>query len=165
MSLPLTRRIARAALVVAAGAAPVVAAAGAASAAEAALPQPKLGGLSALDTASVDQVADIASQQIGSTAGDVGGKAGRTVTEVLPGKAAPATPVQHAKTLPAKATPAKGKAVKGAHAKAKGGAHAKGKAAKAAPKAPQAPQQAPGPVGQDLPIKGLPLGGLPVIGG
>ncbi|MCP9206210.1 ATP-binding protein [Streptomyces cucumeris] len=160
MSLPLTRRIARAALVVAAGAAPVVAAAGAASAAEAALPQPKLGGLSALDTASVDQVADIASQQIGSTAGDVGGKAGRTVTEVLPGKAAPATPVQQAKTLPAK-----GKAVKGAHAKAKGGAHAKGKATKAAPKAPQAPQQAPGPVGQDLPIKGLPLGGLPVIGG
>ncbi|MFI2258020.1 ATP-binding protein [Streptomyces tubercidicus] len=45
MSLPVTRRIARAALLVAAGAAPVVAAAGSASAAE--LPTKALGGLTA----------------------------------------------------------------------------------------------------------------------
>ncbi|MFE4643426.1 ATP-binding protein, partial [Streptomyces sp. NPDC056730] len=50
MSLPLTRRIARAALLVAAGAAPVIGAAGAANAA--ALPQTTdLGAVSALDGA------------------------------------------------------------------------------------------------------------------
>ncbi|MFI9047514.1 ATP-binding protein [Streptomyces sp. NPDC053427] len=49
MSLPVTRRIARAALLVAAGAAPVVAAAGSA---EAAAPKaPDLGGVTALDSA------------------------------------------------------------------------------------------------------------------
>ncbi|KIZ14256.1 hypothetical protein [Streptomyces natalensis] len=54
MSLPVTRRIARAALLVAAGAAPVVAAAGSAEAV--ALPQaPGVGSFSALDTAGVSQ--------------------------------------------------------------------------------------------------------------
>ncbi|GAU65288.1 hypothetical protein SSP35_01_06260 [Streptomyces sp. NBRC 110611] len=47
MSLPVTRRIARAALLVAAGAAPVVAAAGSASAAELPAKAPGLGGLTA----------------------------------------------------------------------------------------------------------------------
>ena len=62
MSLPLTRRIARAALLVAASATPVVGAAGAASAADPALPHtPKLGGLSALDPSSVGELADSAS--------------------------------------------------------------------------------------------------------
>ncbi len=52
MSLPLTRRIARAALLIAAGAAAVVGAAGSASAAPAGLPAtPNLGGLTALDSA------------------------------------------------------------------------------------------------------------------
>lgn len=58
MSLPVTRRIARAALLVAAGAAPVVAAAGSASAAE--LPATKaLGGLTApLDSRNTSETLD-----------------------------------------------------------------------------------------------------------
>ncbi|MBH0244931.1 hypothetical protein I3W98_21880, partial [Streptomyces cavourensis] len=57
MSLPLTRRIARTALLIAAGAAPVVGAAGAASAAE--LPRtPDLGGLTALDGAGLGNTVD-----------------------------------------------------------------------------------------------------------
>ncbi|MFG2135807.1 ATP-binding protein [Streptomyces sp. NPDC048650] len=57
MSHPVTRRIARAALIVAAGAAPVVAAAGSA---QAATPPkaPDLGGLSTLDSASAGQTLD-----------------------------------------------------------------------------------------------------------
>ncbi|MCX2183581.1 ATP-binding protein [Streptomyces sp. SKN60] len=55
MSLPLTRRIARAALIVAAGAAPVVAAAGTASAAEPSLaPAGALTGLTSLDKAGAE---------------------------------------------------------------------------------------------------------------
>ncbi|MGI5260039.1 ATP-binding protein [Streptomyces angustmyceticus] len=57
MSLPVTRRIARAALLVAAGAAPVVAAAGSASAAE--LPAKTLGGLTApLDSQNTSRTLD-----------------------------------------------------------------------------------------------------------
>ncbi len=52
MSLPLTRRIARAALLIAAGAAPVVGAAGSASALDHNIaPTGSLGGLTALDAA------------------------------------------------------------------------------------------------------------------
>ncbi|MER7695094.1 MULTISPECIES: ATP-binding protein [unclassified Streptomyces] len=88
MSLPLTRRIARAALLIAAGAAPVVGAAGAASAAE--LPQsPDLGGLTTLDGAGLGGAVDGAAQQGTRAAGDTGGRivgtaipaAGETVGE------------------------------------------------------------------------------------
>ncbi|MEE1771322.1 ATP-binding protein [Streptomyces sp. JV185] len=93
MSLPLTRRIARAALLIAAGAAPVVGAAGAAGAAE--LPQtPELGGLTNVDGAGLGKTVDSASQQGTKAAGETGGKivgttlpaAGRTA-----GKAGAAT--------------------------------------------------------------------------
>ncbi|NEB67191.1 ATP-binding protein, partial [Streptomyces fulvissimus] len=73
MSLPLTRRIARTALLIAAGAAPVVGAAGAAGAAE--LPQaPDLGGLTALDGASLGNTLDSTAQQGTKAAGDTGGR-------------------------------------------------------------------------------------------
>ncbi|MGX1881071.1 ATP-binding protein [Streptomyces sp. NPDC055287] len=74
MSLPLTRRIARAALLIAAGAAPVVGAVGSASAAD--LPAaPNLGGLTALDGAGLAESVDSAAQKSSKTAGDTGGKA------------------------------------------------------------------------------------------
>ncbi|NED07044.1 ATP-binding protein, partial [Streptomyces sp. SID6648] len=73
MSLPLTRRIARAALLIAAGATPVVGAAGAASAAD--LPAaPELGGLTALDGANVGNTLDSAAQQGTQAAGETGGR-------------------------------------------------------------------------------------------
>ncbi|MFF2405575.1 ATP-binding protein [Streptomyces sp. NPDC058092] len=73
MSLPLTRRIARAALLIAAGAAPVVGAAGAAGAAE--LPQPpELGGLTTVDGTGLGRTVDGASQQGTKAAGETGGK-------------------------------------------------------------------------------------------
>jgi len=76
MSLPLTRRIARAALLVAAGAAAGVGAAGAASAAPAQLPAtPNLGGLTALDGANVGDTVDGAAQNLTGTAGKTSGKA------------------------------------------------------------------------------------------
>ncbi|MGP8299315.1 ATP-binding protein [Streptomyces inhibens] len=59
MSLPVTRRIARAALLVAAGAAPVVAAAGSASAVELPAKTPDLGGLTApLDSQNTSKTLD-----------------------------------------------------------------------------------------------------------
>ncbi|MEE1741677.1 ATP-binding protein [Streptomyces sp. BE147] len=73
MSLPLTRRIARAALLIAAGAAPVVGAAGAAGAAELP-PAPDLGGLTALDGAGLGNTLDSASQQGTKAAGETGGR-------------------------------------------------------------------------------------------
>lgn len=76
MSLPLTRRIARAALLVAAGAAAGVGAAGSASAAPSTLPAtPNLGGLTALDATSVATTADGATQHVTGLAGEAGGKA------------------------------------------------------------------------------------------
>ncbi|MBT2530408.1 ATP-binding protein [Streptomyces flavidovirens] len=80
MSLPLTRRIARAALLIAAGAAPVVGAAGSASAAE--LPAaPNLGGLTALDGAGLGDTVDSTAQKSSKTAGDTGSQA---VKKALP---------------------------------------------------------------------------------
>ncbi|MFB7306011.1 ATP-binding protein [Streptomyces sp. NPDC056192] len=88
MSLPLTRRIARAALLIAAGAAPVVGAAGAAGAAE--LPQtPDLGGLTTVDGAGLGKTVDGASEPGTKGAGATGGKivgttlpaAGKTVVK------------------------------------------------------------------------------------
>ncbi|WP_030381031.1 MULTISPECIES: hypothetical protein [unclassified Streptomyces] len=82
MSLPLTRRIARAALIVAAGAAPVVGAAGSASAATTALPAtPDLGGVTALDGAHVANNVDATAQHVTGMAGDTGGK---TVKKAVP---------------------------------------------------------------------------------
>lgn len=76
MSLPLTRRIARAALLVAAGAAPVVGAAGSASAAE--LPAaPALGGITALDGANLGDAVDDAAQNVTELAGQTGSKAAK----------------------------------------------------------------------------------------
>ncbi|MFB8125753.1 ATP-binding protein [Streptomyces bacillaris] len=73
MSLPLTRRIARTALLIAAGAAPVVGAAGAASAAE--LPRtPDLGGLTALDGAGLGNTVDSAARQGTQAASETGGR-------------------------------------------------------------------------------------------
>lgn len=78
MSLPLTRRIARAALLIAAGAAPVVGAAGAAGAAE--LPQaPQLGGLTTLDGAGLGKTLDGVAPQ-----GKAGKSGGKVVGTTLP---------------------------------------------------------------------------------
>ncbi|MFI9719081.1 ATP-binding protein [Streptomyces sp. NPDC052396] len=77
MSLPLTRRIARAALLVAAGAAPLVGAAGAANAADLAQ-APDLGGLTAVDGTHLGNTVEGASQQAGAMTTDVAGKAAHT---------------------------------------------------------------------------------------
>ncbi|EFH31064.1 conserved hypothetical protein, partial [Streptomyces pristinaespiralis ATCC 25486] len=95
MSLPLTRRIARAALLIAAGAAPVVGAAGSAGAVE--LPQAPVGGLSALDTENVDSTVDGVSKETTKVAGQVGGKtaekAAPVATKTVGKTAKTATPV------------------------------------------------------------------------
>ncbi|MEU6945878.1 ATP-binding protein [Streptomyces sp. NPDC046316] len=76
MSLPLTRRIARAALLVAAGAAPVVGAAGSASAMDHNIaPTGALSGISSLDGAGVGNAVDGASQTATGVVGDTGSKA------------------------------------------------------------------------------------------
>jgi len=75
MSLPLTRRIARAALLVAAGAAAGVGAAGSASAAPELPAAPNVGGLTALDGASVGNTVDGAAQNVTGLAGDAGSNA------------------------------------------------------------------------------------------
>ncbi|WP_405998697.1 ATP-binding protein [Streptomyces sp. NBC_00829] len=100
MSLPLTRRIARAALLIAAGAAPVVGAAGSAGAAE--LPSAPLDSVTALDAGSVSGALDGATQKTSDLAGNTGGeavkqtvpaagktvgKAGRTATQKAAGDA------------------------------------------------------------------------------
>ncbi|MFJ8870934.1 MULTISPECIES: ATP-binding protein [unclassified Streptomyces] len=84
MSLPLSRRIARAALLIAAGAAPVVGAAGAAGAAG--LPQtPALGGLTSLDGAggtldsTAKQGAEVANETGGKVVGTTLPAAGKTL--------------------------------------------------------------------------------------
>ncbi|MFJ8664971.1 ATP-binding protein [Streptomyces sp. NPDC093600] len=96
MSLPLTRRIARAALLVAAGAAPVVGAAGSASALDHGLaPTGALSGITSVDGAAVGDTVEDASQTTTGLAGQTGGKkvgkavgkAGETAAPVA-GKAA-----------------------------------------------------------------------------
>ncbi|MCO4697647.1 ATP-binding protein [Streptomyces sp. NPDC096538] len=85
MSLPLTRRIARAALIVAAGAAAGVGAAGSASAAPALPAAPNL-GLNALDGAPGKTVENV-TQGVGKTAPDateVAPAAGTTVKKAVP---------------------------------------------------------------------------------
>ncbi|MEY9843962.1 ATP-binding protein [Streptacidiphilus sp. MAP5-3] len=80
MSLPLSRRIVQAALVVAAGAAPVIAA-GAAQAAPALPTVPDLGGVSSLDTAGLGSQLQSATHQTGELAGT---GAGRAVSDGVP---------------------------------------------------------------------------------
>jgi hypothetical protein len=73
MSLSLTRRIARTALLIAAGTAPVVGAAGAAGAAG--LPQtPALGGLTSLDGAGLSSTVDSTAKQGSEVTNGTGGK-------------------------------------------------------------------------------------------
>ncbi|GGW32465.1 ATP-binding protein [Streptomyces lucensis JCM 4490] len=81
MSLPLTRRIARAALLVAAGAAAGVGAAGSAGAANLPASTPNVGGLTALDGAHVGNTVDGAAQSTTSLAGDAGS---RVVDQAVP---------------------------------------------------------------------------------
>ncbi|MBY8877018.1 ATP-binding protein [Actinacidiphila acidipaludis] len=69
MSLPLPRRIARAALLLGAAAAPLV---GAGAAHAAALPQPNLGGLSTLDGPALGDTVDSASHQTTVLAAEAG---------------------------------------------------------------------------------------------
>ncbi|MGW6575717.1 ATP-binding protein [Streptomyces sp. NPDC054945] len=96
MSLPLTRRIARAALLLAAGAAPVVGAAGAASAAGLES-VPQLGGLTAPDAATADAATDAvgsATKTLPAPAADVAGTAqgllgGLPATQELPTSSLP----------------------------------------------------------------------------
>jgi hypothetical protein len=80
MSNPLKRRMARAALLLAAGAAPVIGSAGAANAVSLP-PSTDLGGLSNLDTASVGDTVEDLAEGANSLAGDTGGEA---VQELVP---------------------------------------------------------------------------------
>ncbi|MFI1867705.1 ATP-binding protein [Streptomyces jumonjinensis] len=80
MSLPLTRRIARAALLIAAGAAPVVGAAGSASAVDLQQATP-LGGLSSVDAESLGGTLDSTAAQATELAGSTGGN---TVAQAVP---------------------------------------------------------------------------------
>ncbi|MFD5429931.1 glycosyltransferase, partial [Streptomyces sp. NPDC127084] len=85
MSLPLTRRIARAALLVAAGAAPVVGAAGSASAVDLAPTHDLGGGLTQLDGVAVGDATDGTAQKATATAQEAGGKLVGTALPVARG--------------------------------------------------------------------------------
>ncbi|MFE3324885.1 ATP-binding protein [Streptomyces sp. NPDC059176] len=84
MSLPLTRRIARAALLVAAGAAPVVGAAGSANAVELGPTQDLGGSLSTVDGVAVGDATDGTAHQAAGLANETGG---RVVGTTLPAAA------------------------------------------------------------------------------
>jgi hypothetical protein len=149
MSLPLTRRIARAALLTAAGVAAGVGAAGSASAATELPATPNLGGLTALDGAHVGNTVDAATQNVTKVAGSAGGK---TVEKALP--AAGQTSGQAVK----KATPA-AQQTAGQAAGSAGGIL--GDTAKTATKGglPTDSLTKGGvPGAQTLPLKGLPVG-------
>lgn len=97
MSLPLARRIARTALLIAAGAAPVVGAAGAAGAAE--LPQAsELGGLTTVDGAGLDKAVTGASHQGNKAGGKVVGTTLPVASKALGETGTKAAPVA-AKTV------------------------------------------------------------------
>ncbi|MER6151663.1 ATP-binding protein [Streptomyces hirsutus] len=113
MSLPLTRRIARAALLVAAGAAAGVGAAGSATAAPELPATPSVGGLTVLDQAGATGTVDDATHAVTETAGGPGGRAlgqaapvaAQAAEGTLPTDAVPLDGVQTARTLPAPALP------------------------------------------------------------
>ncbi|ARF57257.1 hypothetical protein [Streptomyces gilvosporeus] len=111
MSLPVTRRIARAALLVAAGAAPVVAAAGSAEAV--ALPQaPGVGSLSALDTAGVSQPLEHGAVTGAGLVNEAGKETAMTAVPTVVGATSPVV----AEVQPASAYGAKKAAEAGAYA-------------------------------------------------
>ncbi|MFK0289497.1 ATP-binding protein [Streptomyces sp. NPDC090442] len=83
MSLPVTRRIARAALLVAAGAAPVVTAAGSANAVELPPRGNELGGLSALDSANTSKTLDNTARTGVGMVDETGNEAARTLAPAL----------------------------------------------------------------------------------
>ncbi|GAQ55910.1 hypothetical protein [Streptomyces acidiscabies] len=143
-SLPLTRRIARAALLVAAGAAAGVGVAGSASAAPAA-PVPGLGGLTSLDTASVSNTLDAATEGATSTAGENGAK--------VAGQAVPVVGKSGGQAVK-KVTPPASKAA-GATAGASG--ELVGETAKSTTKG-GLPTDSLTKGAETLPLKGLPLG-------
>ncbi|CAL9430792.1 ATP-binding protein [Streptomyces sp. enrichment culture] len=124
MSLPLTRRIARAALLVAAGAAAGVGAAGTASAAPGLPAAPDLGGVTALDGATrtvtevagdtggkaVEQAAPVAQEAAGGVAGSAGDVLGDTAGAAteggdLPTDSLTSRGLPSAKTLPVQDLP------------------------------------------------------------
>lgn len=115
MSLPLTRRIVRTALLIAASAAPVVGAAGAAGAAELAQ-VPELGGLTSVDGAGLGKTVDGVSKQGTEAGGKVVGTtlpvASKTLGETA-GKAAPAAAKTVGKATTGGATGVLGDATKG----------------------------------------------------
>ncbi|MEU5973385.1 ATP-binding protein [Streptomyces sp. NPDC047315] len=145
MSLPLTRRIARAALLVAAGAAPVLGAAGSAGAVDLGQAAP-LGGLTALDANGVSGAVDGAAQQTTELAGATGGKA---VEQTVPaaGKAIGGAGKKAAPAAQETAGDAAGSA---------GGLL--GETAGAATDSLGSSGLAPGSLGGGLPTQGLPLG-------
>lgn len=120
MSLPLTRRIARTALLIAAGAAPVVGAAGAAGAAE--LPQtPDLGGLTSVEGSGLGKTVEGAATPAAATAAEAGGKVVGTTLPVATktlgeagGKAAPAAKKTVGKAAKGDAVDTLGKTATGA---------------------------------------------------
>lgn len=91
MSLPVTRRIARAALLVAAGAAPVVAAAGSAGAVELPAKTPDLGGLTApLESKNTSATLDRTAHHGVGLLNEAGSKAATKLAPALVETAAPA---------------------------------------------------------------------------
>ncbi|MEW1659988.1 MULTISPECIES: ATP-binding protein [unclassified Streptomyces] len=82
MSLPVTRRIARAALLVAAGAAPVVAAAGSAHAVDLP-PKGELGGLTTLDSANTGKTLDNTARTGVGLVNEAGSQAAQTLAPAL----------------------------------------------------------------------------------
>lgn len=83
MSLPVTRRIARAALLVAAGAAPVVTAAGSANAVDLPSKGNELGGLSTLDSANTSKTLDNTARTGVAVVNEAGNQAARTLAPAL----------------------------------------------------------------------------------
>ncbi|PNE39101.1 MULTISPECIES: ATP-binding protein [Streptomyces] len=83
MSLPVTRRIARAALLVAAGAAPVVAAAGSANAVNLPPQGNELGGLTTVDSANTAKTLDGAARTGVGLVNKTGDEAARTLAPAL----------------------------------------------------------------------------------
>ncbi|MHB6909516.1 ATP-binding protein [Streptomyces sp. DB-54] len=83
MSLPVTRRIARAALLVAAGAAPVVAAAGSASAVNLPPSGSEMGGLTTLDSANTSKALDNTARTGLALVNKTGAEAAQTLAPAL----------------------------------------------------------------------------------
>ncbi|WP_320778265.1 ATP-binding protein [Streptomyces sp. CRN 30] len=155
MSLPLTHRIARAALLTAAGAASVVGAAGSASAAPELPAAPNVGGLTALDGSHVTDTAGSVAQEVTGLAKKPGAvkKAVPTVRRTV-GQAG-------AKAVRASAPVTEGTAAQGATGHATGPAgNLLGGATETVGKG--LPTESLNTNG--LPTQGLPLNGLPALG-